>query len=219
MTATLALPEQLRFGTEDADIWQAVVLRDEYQTGDLAGRTVLDIGGHVGSFAFRCLEAGARQVISLEPCQRSAAVYAAILADELAAERCLLLRAAAWREHGQGWLTHCPLPGATAGHTLILHHGPGEACRLIPLERLLEVYCPDAVKLDCEGAEYPLLVTAELPATVTTLWVEFHETLFFRTPFAAILERLAAAGFVARLLKVADANIKLFRFDRPGVPS
>ncbi len=49
-------------------VWSSVCNRNEYRLPDsLAGQTVVDLGGHIGSFARACLDRGAEHVLSVEP--------------------------------------------------------------------------------------------------------------------------------------------------------
>lgn len=57
-------------------VWANVYNRNEYELPDsLAGQTVVDLGGHIGSFARLCLDRGAQHVLSYEPLAENCQAY------------------------------------------------------------------------------------------------------------------------------------------------
>lgn len=195
----MTYPACLRPDTNDAAVWQSVYEEDEYRVGDLAGLRVLDAGAHVGSFARKCLDAGAHTLICVEPNTDTRRVLAEVLEAERRDGRAFVLGAAVWDGHGMGWLVHCRRE--RSGDTLVLHEGPGEEVRLLALAHLLEHYRPDAVKLDVEGAEYTCLEGLTFPDYVRTLWVEFHEADRNIRRFVRQMNDVVAQGFTPKLLK------------------
>lgn len=60
----------------DWDIWQNVYNQNEYDLPEsLNGLAIVDIGGHIGSFAKLCLDRGAAHVLSIEPSRGNAEIY------------------------------------------------------------------------------------------------------------------------------------------------
>ena len=58
---------KVRPNTYDASIFDYVCRQNEYELADLNGKRILDIGGHIGSFAVKAVAHGAEQVVSFEP--------------------------------------------------------------------------------------------------------------------------------------------------------
>lgn len=224
MHAALATrrPPAFRSGTDDAKIWREVYEEDEYRLADadLVGRVVLDVGGHVGSFAAACLDRGATKVVSLEPGNESAGVYRRTLAEEIADGRCQLIQAAAWKCFGESWLRHHRFPGAHSGNTLLFQqtdngNDPGEKVRCIDFGFLLDFVRPDALKLDCEGAEYDLLLGGgTIPESVGQVWIEFHSAVELKAAKDRCLVMLSDLGFVGRLLKTIAYDGQIYSFTR-----
>lgn len=132
-------------------VWANVCNRNEYELPEsLAGQTVVDIGGHIGSFARACLDRGAERVVSVEPLKENCLAYRHNLAAYDG--RWKLIEAAAFG--GQ------PPEAATMWGYSLLQTGEWErvSVKTIQLGRL---EC-DLLKLDVEGAEYEILASADL---------------------------------------------------------
>ncbi len=174
-----AISACFREQSDDAQIWSEVHDNDEYRVPSLNGAVVLDIGAHIGSFTQRCLESGASLVVAAEPGKSSRKVFSKIHADHLLSGRVILLPFAVLGKPGESYLHYCPFDGYHSGNTCLLHDGSGEAVTAVSMASLIDLFCPDAIKLDCEGGEYPILMNTELPYHIRTLWVEWHETVRF----------------------------------------
>jgi FkbM family methyltransferase len=167
---------RLRPGTIDRRIFRHVVIDNEYRLPDtfVGSDLVLDIGAHVGSFALACLRRGAGHVVCCEP----DADNFRLLKDNLApyANRVTLHHTAIWRSDvSLSTLTiHNPLDARNTGAVRV---GPGE--RRVPalafddlvqsLGRRVRL-----AKLDCEGAEWPILLTSTALGHVEELCGEYH---------------------------------------------
>jgi FkbM family methyltransferase len=204
---------------DDAKIWNDVYVEDEYQLigENLDGLCVLDIGGHIGSFAAKAISHGAATVISIEPNKSNCVAYRQNLNDPLRDGRAVLLPpCACWSDSSETLtLVSCPKDGATSGDTVVLHTGAGTKIRTVSLNDLIRVFYPDAIKIDCEGAEYAILETVHsLPSFVKLLWVEFHEI----TKLAFRLHRchslLTQLGFESKRIKVGEPRMELWRYRR-----
>ena len=62
---------KFRHGTYDASIFSHVFEQNEYEIASLKGKRLLDIGGHIGSFALKAVSHGADYVVSFEPNQEN----------------------------------------------------------------------------------------------------------------------------------------------------
>lgn len=202
----------LRPDSDDHAIWQDVYECDEYQLPRLDGRTVLDVGAHVGSFAARCLDEGAALVISVEPCTSSRQVFAAIHRRGIAEGKVTLLPFACLDRVDSFKLRPCPSRNHHSGSTIVLHSGDGPAVRTVSLGGLLQTFGPDVVKIDCEGAEYRSLMSCSVPPSVKLMYVEFHETGLFREAYGVIVGKLREQ-FAGEIIKESDL-FHLWRFER-----
>jgi FkbM family methyltransferase len=140
---------------------------DHGRAGVREGDTVLDVGGHLGVFTRFALERGAGRVVVFEPEAVNLACLEKTFADEIEAERVILVAAAAWHSRtvltfkvpretntGEGRVSDDP---TLAGEDFV--EVPAvtidEVVRELGLERV------DFVKMDIEGAERHALAGAK----------------------------------------------------------
>jgi FkbM family methyltransferase len=166
----------LRRGTIDRRLFRSVVLDNEYRLPPRfnADDVILDIGAHVGSFALACLRRGAGHVVCCEPDADNFALLSANLAPYY--KRMTLLRAAVWRNDiPSATLTiHNPLDERNTGAIRV---GPGsQSVRAIAFDELIASLGKRLrlAKLDCEGAEWPILLTTRSLAAIDELCGEYH---------------------------------------------
>ncbi len=173
----------LRPGTADDVIYEQVVRQNEYRVPDRLApdSVVVDIGAHVGSFSYLALTRGAASVVAYEPeasnHQRAEANLASF------GSRARVRRAAVWRSDtpaarlpfwasgdqantGGGsviWDTNDLFVDAIAFDTVIdeaSEHGRRQV---------------SLVKIDCEGAEFPILLTSKMLHRIDRIVGEYHE--------------------------------------------
>ena len=173
----------LRPESWDYGIARSVMLDNEYQLPDsfCADDLIIDIGAHIGAFACACLQRGAGKVIAFEPEPDNFALATSNLA--IHGDQCELHAEAVWRSDGDEFMTlqlrRARHPLNTGGHDVLgddtaTWEGlevPGVAldtvlARLDGPVRLL--------KIDTEGAEYPVLLTATRLAQVMAIAGEYH---------------------------------------------
>ena len=174
------VPEHWRFrdGTHDREIWRCVVECDEYR---MAGRdihpvndVIIDVGGHIGCFAWLARKV-CLNVHSFEPEKES---YRLLKHNSGAT----CYNAALWRSDGPvNQLLHYQKstnPANTGGGDclgdVLPHTYPVLATsfdwfmgNLKSRVRLL--------KLDCEGSEFPILLTSQKLHLVDEIIGEYHE--------------------------------------------
>ena len=175
-----------RSGTWDENIWLSVARDDEYGLPARldAADVVLDVGAHIGAFSYLALDRGAGLVIAVEPDTDNANSWRHNLHTVCRAEgRSILITAAAWRSDlprdAPGVLCYAPVGGNTGGGNTLGEDG--HPVRAVPLDRLIELAAALAptgrvrlVKLDCEGAEWPCLLTCRRHDLVDEWTGEFH---------------------------------------------
>lgn len=157
----------------DYTVIDEVVRDDTYRlkSTDLAGRTVIDCGAHIGVFANRCAQLGARRVVCIEPEPGNLDVLALNVARWPQIE---VIAKALGSEAGTA-----RVGGESGGaHTM----GTGAEANLvdqITLTDVLDRYAADEIhllKLDMEGAEVDVLlsVDAEHLQRVKLIVMETH---------------------------------------------
>jgi FkbM family methyltransferase len=169
----------LRSSTEDRRVFLHVFARDEYRLGwlDRAGAdTVIDVGAHVGIFASRTAHL-ARRVVSFEP---SPATLSLLLANVRGLPNVTVVPKAVSDRRGTATIHVLPEPSGNS-----LFPGPDSAgTEQVAVETLslADVFAEHAVdrcdllKLDCEGAEYPIVFGAprEIWGRVRRVAMEYH---------------------------------------------
>lgn len=182
----------------DRVVKESVVDRNEYALpNDMQDWCVLDVGGHIGCFARACAERGAI-VVSYEPNRANCAQFRANTAH---LENVHLIEAAVV----DSWKAPMPLGISLdpAGHSLFRAR-PGDpyvdvvafAAAVWGVAMAGDKGIVDLVKIDAEGAEYPILENCPLDG-VRRLTVEFHDNYVPRARgrAQACRERLAMLGF------------------------
>lgn len=145
-----------------------------YAKVPVAGMNVLDVGAHIGCYSVMAAQLGAAHVTAIEP-----------LPDNYR----LLCMNASMEEPRHTHIWGAAMPGAWGpNHSTILHvkptpsmcsvHVRGGDQILVPTyywQALLHGRGIHVIKLDCEGAEYGLLLDGGgLPDTVQSMIVELH---------------------------------------------
>jgi FkbM family methyltransferase len=190
----------------DPGIWHHVVELDEYRLAgvDLTGGAVIDIGAHVGCFAFRARERGAAVVHCYEPWEESAD-----LLERNAAHMpgVTVFREAVGEKTARGRFTglaHAENTGS--GNVTLDDDGP---IPVTPLDEMIRRAAGASsggrvalVKLDCEGGEGPALEGAGSLELVNRVCGEWHP------PYTAEWVRgiLESAGFTVETTAIEDGR-------------
>ena len=181
--AESAPPFSLRPGTADDVIYDQVVRQNEYRAPDrfAPDSVVVDIGAHVGSFSYLALTRGAASVVAYEP--ESSNHRCAV--DNLASfgSRAQVKRAAVWR-------SDAPVPrlpfwpsgdAANTGGGSVIWDTEAHFVSAVPFDTVIEAARDQGrrqvslVKIDCEGAEFPILLTSKLLHRIDRIVGEYHE--------------------------------------------
>lgn len=147
------------------DLWGEI--RDNHLKlpARMDGQTIVDIGGHVGLFAFACWVRGASRVVSVEPddvSYRALAANAAHMGTET-------IHGAAWHRTG---ILHLSRGNHSGAHRICETGQPVNAVELDGLLRSLGRI--DLLKLDCEGSEWGLVATSNELHRVGRIVGEYH---------------------------------------------
>ncbi len=197
---------RLRRGTIDRRLFLDVVAHNEYRLPRRFAPTdvVLDVGAHVGSFSLAALRRGCGRVLACEPLADNYRLLQHNLAPYR--DRVTLLRRAVWRSGvpARGLALANSLDPRNTGAARLAPRG--EEVPSIGLDELLELAGGRArlIKLDCEGGEWPALLTASRLEAVAEVCGEYHLGDFTTAldcpdlaPFSleVLVGRLARAGF------------------------
>jgi FkbM family methyltransferase len=227
----------IRPGTNDDVIYANVIARNEYRLPtDVSGAVVVDIGMHIGAFSHLALTRGAAELHGFEP---EASNYACAV-QNLApfGARVHLHNRAVWRSDIAATALHFwrSTDGANAGGGTLIWDTDGPLVDAVPFDDVVDAICAgnrrriDLLKIDCEGAEFPILLTSRRLDRIERIVGEYHELRadlpqHVRVPdcdqftveiLSAHLER---AGFAVTLEPQATATfgaLGLFFAERPA---
>lgn len=171
--------------TDDFQIFKGVARLNEYGLPYrlACDEVVIDIGAHIGSFSYAALIRGAARVYAYEshPINYAIAVKNLERFDDKAVCRNL----AVWRSDSAGvTLFNDPLVNygqPNTGALSVLYNDSGLAVQTVGLDEILFEASQGLsrririLKIDCEGAEYPILFTAKYLAIVKEICGEYHE--------------------------------------------
>jgi FkbM family methyltransferase len=170
---------QLRPRTLDRRIALHVLVHNEYRLNNRLGPDdiVLDIGAHIGSFALQALRMGAGVVHGYEPDADNFRLLTHNLAPY--GDRVHLHHAAVWRS--DVCVAHVTMSNPfTARNTgAIRVEETGTRIDAVAFDEVIEHLTRDGqrirlAKLDCEGAEWPILLTSQTLDRVDALCGEYH---------------------------------------------
>jgi len=173
---------QLRPGTIDESVYRAVVEENVYRLSERLSPlgVVLDVGAHIGCFSWSCWVRGATRIEAFEPDRENAKIARQNLKPTSVAVR----RLAVWRsDRGHGVLRY-------SGYTKMLPDGPdpvgvntgggdvfaqsGPRIKTVGLDQIIADREISILKLDCEGSEYPILLTSKKLKQVRAIIGEYH---------------------------------------------
>jgi len=185
---------RFRDGTLDRTIFNIVVLFNEYRLPErfAAGDIVIDIGAHIGSFAHAVLSRGCENVICIEADRANFEIAAENLRCSIENGQVRLVRGAVWRSDGNtdqlrfdGYHvfteTYPGLEGILNTGNGSVIWGSGEPVAKIAFDEIVDRVSNHGanrvrlLKLDCEGAEWPILLTSQRLDLIDEICGEFHE--------------------------------------------
>src|SRR4051812_25051298 len=178
---------RMRGGTWDDRLAEEAAVINRYLLPDTfsEGAVVVDVGAHIGAFSIAAAERGAR-VLAFEPDPENFAMLMDNTAEFRKDGRIQVEAKAVWRsDTDPGRLKFNPLRRwegdwgiqTGAGTCCIEVHRPDLfEVPTIPLDRVLsEIGEASMLKLDCEFAEYPIVLTSRELHRVRMIAGEWHE--------------------------------------------
>lgn len=185
---------RFRSGTLDRAIFNGVVLLNEYRLPErfAPGDVVIDVGAHIGSFAEAVVSRGCRNVCCIEPDRTNCDMAAAHLRPYIENGWVRLVRGAVWRSDRNSdelyFDGYQPFPRSFTGMEGIINTGNGsviwgrgEPVAKVAFDDIVDLVTDHGknvvrlLKLDCEGAEWPILFTSRRLDLVGEICGEFHE--------------------------------------------
>lgn len=185
---------KFRSGTLDKMIFNGVVFFNEYQLPPrfAPDDIVIDVGAHIGSFAHAALLRGCEHVYSVEPDRANLEMASANLRQYLERGYVQLVCGAVWRSDPNTdelyFDGYHQFPKSFAGMEGIINTGNGsviwgvgEAVAKLAFDEIVDLVTNRGekrvrlLKLDCEGAEWPILLTSRRLGLVDEICGEFHE--------------------------------------------
>jgi len=190
------MAEEWRFrpGTLDKAIFNGVVIFNEYRLPHRfePGHIVIDVGAHIGSFAEAVLSRGCENVYCIEADQSNVEIATTNLKPYIEKGYVRMTCGAAWRSDPNTdelcFDGYQPFPESYKGMEGIINTGNGsviwpggEPVTKIAFDEIVDLLTNRGekrirlLKLDCEGAEWPILLTSQRLELIDEICGEFHE--------------------------------------------
>jgi len=198
----------VRQNGRDAGVLAEVFLDLEYTSGFQLPEDpiVIDIGGYIGDFAIYAAKyLKAKQVITIEPSPQNFALLEANIKNNNFQDRIIALQKAVTdgkpvKMNIDTVETDQMRVSAYYGSS----HGELKDVPGISLAQIMKDYnlpTIDLLKIDCEGGEYVILLTApvEILRATHNIVFEYHEIDNFAAMLAEVKKRLVAEGFVLEI--------------------
>ena len=205
-------------------IFDGVVARDEYRLPERfePDDVVVDVGAHIGSFAYAVVLRGGKHVWSIEPDRTNCAFAAEHLRPYIDQGYVWLMQAAVWRSDPNDdeprFDGYHAFPQSYPGMEGIVNTGNGSVVWGLG-EPVAKIAFDDVVdlatyrgerrlrllKLDCEGAEWPIVLTSRRLHLIDEIVGEFHE---LGGPFLEIGENRPSNAHVFHTDRVARFTIE-----------
>ena len=174
-----------RAGTTDDLIIKSIIKDNEYkiQKADISGKTIIDVGAHIGVFSVLCGYYGAREVLSFEPMVENVSLFR----ENTREYSCIrLVQAAIGRSDAKRKSIAFYSSGGTynlgGGHII---YNFGDIVPVVALDDILSNYkSVDLIKFDCEGSEFPILFTSKMLPKIKRIIGEFHNFRRFDTRYS-----------------------------------
>jgi len=157
------------------DIWDAVNLRDEYETGPKLHGIVIDLGANVGAFSHWAACRGASKILAVEPWAENIELLKKNTARH--ASKIEIIPAAAWREAKAIELSSHDehIEGNTSTISVSGTRPDKRFVKAVTLDSIIGASTIELLKIDIEGAEGPVLEASQRLRQVKKIAGETHE--------------------------------------------
>ena len=216
---------RFREGTADRAIWLEVNSTNEYRLPEsfAPDNIVIDVGMHIGSFCYAASLRGCRNVYGFEADAENFSL--AVHNLQRFGERVHLYHKAVWRSDRTGdTLFHAGYGGDNTGGGSILYNTTGDKLDVIAFDEIIRDVTKEGqkrvrlLKIDCEGSEFPILLTSRLLHLIDSIHGEYHNCSISPVArvdgvshftIAELGQHLQKAGFTVKSLANND-NVGLF---------
>ena len=173
--------------TLDKNIWREVYHLNEYKLpSEMNGQIVIDIGMHIGAFSAACKHRNVFEIFGVEMLQENLWLAIENVSRETGKAVLQSFHAAAWRSDRRGDRLHSGGHDGknTGGAWSLPNDGILPDVPSIPFDDLVKLASDyfrrriDLVKLDCEGAEWPILFTSKTLHIIDKICGEYHAGCF-----------------------------------------
>ena len=208
---------QTHKGFSEYRLWSEVVVENEYDLGlFMPDDVIIDIGAHCGFFSIACANRGAREIYCFEPNPDNFALLAHNTSNLPGVQA---TRAGIWKERTRMSMYQPPGAKHSGGHSVARHDPDGAL--FLPLDDELRKHKRvRLLKVDCEGAEYAILLNSQELHRVEEIcgewhyaWPEHFQSLEPQATSPQVLwDRLKALGFTVRVTNAASPSATLGHF-------
>ena len=189
----------VRDKSDDRSIWTSVVNDDEYRIGSLAPEDiVLDIGMHTGSFCARAYLAGSRRIYGFEVDEDNFRLAQANVGAFAQLHNYAVVRSDERKTDIVYYTGHVLMEHELNTGVGTVFGSAGRCVDRIAFDDILMQIGDEVrlVKMDCEGSEWPILMTATRLHRVHEIVGEWHlnhldKEEALELPFPMTLEQLA----------------------------
>lgn len=218
-------PMIVRNDTADANIVYQAMYGMDYAP-DLVPydtvRRVVDIGAHIGGFCrFVKQHAPAAQIVAVEPDMANAGYWIANMQDQPHAMLIIARVAYTWLDVRRVWsavntggVSFVPVETPIdEAFEVDMQHAPGNDTPTVTLEQVVgDVLDWDVLKIDCEGAEFDVLLNAPLDTLRRFHWIvgEIH----LRSGDIQNIWQRLAPFFTSRRAELISADLAVICWER-----
>lgn len=167
--------------TSDKDIYTSVVVLNEYCLPKTLNSTdvVVDIGSHIGTFTYACLNRGSKQIYSYEAFKDNYDMLIQNLRDEIKNGFVKPNFLAVWRSDLEQQVLFISGSSENFGGRGIDYNGSNNPVNSISLDNIINniinhVDRIKLLKLDCEGSEFAILLTSKKLHFIDYICCECH---------------------------------------------
>jgi FkbM family methyltransferase len=206
-------PFQFRPNTHDEEVFHAINLHNEYRLPEKfnGDDVIIDVGMHIGSFCYAALMRGSNRVYGFEASPENFARAKENLKSF--GDRVQPTHGAVWRsDRTETRLHFWECPGNNGGGQ-VWRNVEGPPLAVFPFDDLVRRVTRDGrdrvrmVKMDCEGSEYPILLTSKTLHLVDEIAGEFHEFGPDDEPHTGVDELLRVPGYDRYTMKVLQQEL------------
>lgn len=165
-----------RNNTWDRDIWECIVNKNEYSIIDDWHGTVIDIGGHIGSFSyFMLVHKKAHKIIAIEPDPTNFSLLQHNLQPFINNNQAIVIHAGIGNP-GSKLCIEQPLENMANTGGVSYKISENGTIDSISLDSLIQMAGnePILLKLDCEGCEYEALASCDNLHRISAIVGEYH---------------------------------------------